>query len=241
MDRARLVLDDAEAADSYRATCAASPINAAARAKCKYEPIFVAPDTAARLERLAAPIGLLDSARIVVLDSSAENGYPHTRATGLVCMPLSSVQLASDASLSETLRHEAVHIHQRQRPEAWGKKAKADGWTPIPPAQIPTRFAARCRLNPDTFKPQRWWAWEGHHVPLPLFYRDDSVTTLADVRIKWLDLRSLTLFSDPPPSFQVRYGPQPSQPEHPFELLAVEAAAAGIRSEAEIEGFIQTG
>ncbi len=241
MERVQEILTEAEAVDSYRAACAASPINAIARAKCNYAPIFVAPDTAARLERLAAPIGLLDSARIVVLDSSAENGYPHTRATGLVCLPLSSVTLSSDTTLSETLRHEAVHIHQRQRPEAWGKKAKADGWTPIPPAQIPSRFVDRCRLNPDTFKPQRWWAWDGHHVPLPLFYRDDNSTTLADVRIKWLDLRNLTLFSDPPFSFQARYGPHPPQPEHPFELLAVEAAAAGIRSDAEIERFIQAG
>jgi hypothetical protein len=61
-----------------------------------------------------------------------------------------------------------------------------------------------------------------------MFYRDDS-PRLGDVQIKWYDLRNGALFTDAPFSFQLRYGPNPSQPEHPFELLAVEAANKGIK------------
>jgi hypothetical protein len=48
--------------------------------------------------------------------------------------------------------------------------------------------------------------------------------------VKWLDIRNGTLYTDPPPSFVKRYG-QPSQPEHPFELLAVEMADKKLYTE----------
>jgi len=62
-----------------------------------------------------------------------------------------------------------------------------------------------------------------------MFIREDS-PTLDGIQIKWMDLRNLTLFSDPPASFKERYG-TPPQPEHPYELLAVEFAAAKLNTE----------
>jgi hypothetical protein len=66
-----------------------------------------------------------------------------------------------------------------------------------------------------------------------MFIRDIRIT-LADVRIEWLDLRSLSIFHSPPASFTQRYG-SPSQPEHPYEIYAVIFAKEGITSRKALE------
>jgi hypothetical protein len=164
---------------------------------------------------------------VVVMHPSADNGYPHTRPDAILCMPTNAIQGISDSVLAETLRHEAVHIHQRRNPEKWVGACLHEGWWPVQSRQIPERFADRCRLNPDTIGDRQFWAWQTHYVPLPMFIREDA-PTMEGVQVKWMDLRNNTLSSEPPSSFKARYGAKPSQPEHPYELLAVESAAAGI-------------
>jgi CRISPR/Cas system-associated protein Cas10 (large subunit of type III CRISPR-Cas system) len=61
-------------------------------------------------------------------------------------------------------------------------------------------------------------------------FKRDSHITLGDVAIEWFDLRTGALFHDPPESFTRKYG-TPSQPEHPFELYAVQFSKEGISSE----------
>jgi hypothetical protein len=67
-------------------------------------------------------------------------------------------------------------------------------------------------------------------IPLPLF-KSDTSQKLSDVAIKWFDTRSTALLESPPSSFSERYGTNPPQSEHPYELLAVELAKKGVRSE----------
>jgi len=227
---AQVALDNAEAIDGYRAACSKCAMNAAARSQCNYTPSFLEKDDVKRLNGLINGIPLLHSMDVVVLDSSADNGYPHTRANSLVCMPKSFLQSSSDNVLKETLRHEAIHIHQRRHKELWSSACSRDGWSPVSTDKLPSEFVERCRLNPDTFGSQRFWAWDAHNVPMPLFVREDY-PTLGGIQIKWLDLRNMTLFSDPPSSFVKRYGDSPSQPEHPFELLAVEFAAEKLQTD----------
>jgi hypothetical protein len=74
---------------------------------------------------------------------------------------------------------------------------------------------------------------------MPLFIREDY-PTLGGVQIKWMDMRNKTLFPDPPPSFVKRYGTNPPQPEHPFELLAVEYAAANLKSDVLLRTKLQS-
>jgi hypothetical protein len=233
MDAVKALLAEAETRDGYRAAVAASEINSVARSGQRYEPIFVSQELQHRLEFLGSRVPLLEESNLIVLDNSADNGYPHTRANEIVCFPLQSAQFASDTDLLETLRHESIHLDQRRRPEAWASYCRRDGWTPLPLAAVPLRFRERCRINPDTMATP-FWAWEGFHVPLPLFVRENH-PTLGDVGIKWMDLRMLSLFPTPPPSFQQRYGSSPPQPEHPYELLAVEAAADGVTTVEQIE------
>ena len=216
----------AESIDGYRAACAASPLNAAARSSHIYAPSFLEPDELQLLYDTMAKVPLTRTMDVVILDSSAENGYPHTRPKALVCMPASSID---PESLAETLCHEAIHIHQRRNVQQWSAACIKDGWWPAPIGQIPAKFRERCRLNPDTFSQQQFWTWQNYYIPLPLFVREDN-PTLGGVHIKWMDTRNSTLFSDPPASFVERYG-TPPQPEHPYELLAVEFAAAKLTTE----------
>ena len=221
MSLAQNAIDTAEIVDGYRAACDISPLNAAAREGQSYTPSFLDKKTLEKLYLQMFRIPLLKSANIVILNSTAESGYPHTRPNALVCMPSSSVLNTTPDILKNTLCHEAIHIHQRENPEIWAQACRKDGWTPV--KNVHPDFVERCRLNPDTFIPQRFWAWSEYHVPLPLFIRED-LPQMNAVQIKWLDLRNNTLYNEAPSTFSKRYGVAPPQPEHPFELLAVEFA-----------------
>jgi hypothetical protein len=228
-------LNRAEEIDGYRGACGASFSNATARKLCSYRASMVSSVEADRLLAEVDKIDLLNSATIIVMDPSAENGYPHTRAPNLVCMPTTSIEGKSTEDLATTLRHEAIHLHQRANPERWIALCKKEGWVPLAttgPSMIPHNLLNRCRLNPDTFYEAagQFWAWKGQYVPLPLF-STEYPSNLGDVVIKWYDLETGRLISSPPSSFQARYGVVVSQPEHPFEILAVEAAEKGIATE----------
>ena len=222
------ILESAEHKDGYRAACRTSPPNAVARRVDQYVPYFLSPEEANRLRAEIFHIDLLNDADVVVLHSSADNGYPHTRPNEVVCMPENTITNIPTETLRNTLRHEAMHIHQRRYPSLWKNKCINDGWKPIPTETIPKRFRDRCRINPDTMYDTPFWAWQSYHVALPMF-KDDKHISLGDVRIEWMDLRTNAIFHDPPRSFTETYG-TPSQPEHPFEIYAVNYANEGLSS-----------
>jgi hypothetical protein len=238
MSEARKLLIEAERIDSYRAKCKASILNELARSQCNYAPFFVSPEEAQRLRQLIYRVELLNGADIVILHSSADNGFPHTRPKAVICLPDSAVTGAKEETLSDLLRHEAMHIHQRKFPELWRDKCKAEGWTPVPTNEIPLEFRRRCRINPDTCYDTPFWAWATHHVPLPMFKNVES-PRLSDVNIEWLDRRTGAIFHEPPKSFTEKYG-SPSQPEHPYEIYAVKYAAAGISSHSALYNKLVT-
>jgi len=222
---ATTILMRAETLDGYRRACDESQVNASARKGEHYAPFFVSPEQSARLRNEVFKIDLLNGADVVIMHSSADNGYPHTRPTAVVCLPERFVITSSNETLAETLRHEAMHIHQRKFPDLWKQKCIEEGWTPVPNDKVPKRFRDQCRINPDTMTCP-FWAWDSYSVPLPMF-KGESPSHLGDVRIEWLDIRTGALFHDPPPSFVAKYG-SPSQPEHPYEIYAVIFAAEGI-------------
>jgi len=227
MSEGQRILGQAEAIDGYVGLCSACHMNRAARAGNLYKPFFVSHYDSQRLRMEASKIEILNGADIIVLHSSAENGFPHTRPNAVVCMPSDFITGSSNTELAETLRHEAMHIHQRRFPELWREKCLREGWTPLAKDRIPVRFRQHCRLNPDTFYDTPFWAWDKYHVPLPMFRDNSTPRDLGDVNIEWFDMRTGSLFHHPPRSFVERYG-TPSQPEHPYELLAVEYARTGI-------------
>jgi hypothetical protein len=230
MSAAQEALDKAEALDGYRAACAASRCNSVARKDQVYAPTFLEKDDLQRLMITLYSIPIAKKMDIVVMHSTADNGFPHTRPNSLICMPKSSIIDSTDAEIYETICHEAYHVHQRRNPDLWYKKCLKEGWTPVEP---PQSHVERCRINPDTFYKNRFWAWDKVHIPLPLFVQEDYAT-LDGVVVKWLDTRNMVTYSDPPSSFTARYGSSATQPEHPYELLAVEYAAEKIIKEEEL-------
>jgi hypothetical protein len=232
------ILSRAEALDGYRAACAANPMNAAARADQRYE-LFSDSD-ADILQSLASTIPIASGASIAILHPSADNGYPHTRPPNVICMPAGFLSRNGYHTTKKTLLHEAIHLHQRARPQIWNEAVEGDGWTRVSSAEIPYSYREKCRLNPDTLGPSAGlWAWEGIYIPLPLFTQD-HFPRLEDVAVQWLDRRRLTRFVEPPRSFTIRYGPSPPQPEHPFELLAVELSEKGVATHDGIVSFFNS-
>lgn len=202
------LLDQAETADHFRATCAASPLNAAARANCSYT---LWPDQSLA-EVAQAMVG--DKAQVVILHPTAEGGMPHTRSLtltkGLIALPA----YFPESQLPETLRHELVHISQRASPPTL-----APDWTPVDPREIPEHWLVKARLNPDTVA-ARWQAWDGQYVPIPTFLREDK-PSLRDIEVYWYDRRSGRALKQAPPSFRQRYGDVGAAAmEHPYELHA---------------------
>jgi hypothetical protein len=205
-------LEVAEKADGYQAMCKRDVVNARARARCSYT---LWNDQSLAIQAKAFLKALLNdsSVDVVVLNPSAEGGMPHTRAGPLICIP------AYHTGLEETLRHEMVHIQQKKDPSTWKMKMEIEGWKAVADAVIPEVWRRRCRLNPDTCM-VRWFAWQGRHVPLPLFVREDK-PDLRDVVVRWYDIEEGIVKSSPPSSFFRRYGRLgTSSMEHPYELHA---------------------
>jgi hypothetical protein len=236
MSLARTLLERAETLDGYRTIVEASDPNRRAREGDRYIPFLVPPAEAELVRSTMDSISLLDGCDILILHPSADSGMPHTRPKSLICLPSSAVK--GEDELLETLRHEAIHIHQRKYPSLWISAVQKEGWMPVEGEQIPLELRRNCRINPDTMS-SPFWAWQGAYVPLPLFVKKPAIR-LSDVVIKWFDLRSADLHSQPPPSFSARYGPSPPQPEHPYELLAVEFAAQGIQTQADLVAKLRT-
>jgi hypothetical protein len=202
--RAQEYLQRAEALDGYRRACQASEVNRKARENCQYH---------AWHDQSSVPT--VEGATVIFLPPSADGGMPHTRAGNLICIPV----YFPESRLQETLRHELVHIDQRNRPLVWRQRLLEEGWSPVDAEEIPRAWADRCRLNPDTIH-SRFWAWEGRYVPLPVFVREDK-PELKDVDIRWFDRIEQRVGTQIPSSFTAKYGSKGTAAmEHPFELYA---------------------
>jgi len=205
----------AERIDGYRERCGNSKYNAAARQGDEYIPFFIDDSTSDYIEKVAETTPLLHRAKIIILKPSADSGYPHTRPGNIICMPSSAC--SRWPTCKTTLIHESIHLHQREFLGDWVSFLIKEGWTQQ--FRTPREYVERCRINPDTMACP-FWSW-GHYQPLPLFPEKPQLR-LGDADVKWLDLRTGGL-TTAPPSFVKRWG-DTSQPEHPFELYAIEMA-----------------
>jgi hypothetical protein len=139
---------------------------------------------------------------------------------------------SSSARFIETLIHEGIHIHQRKYTAEWATALKRAGWEPVSKDRIPEEFQDRLRLNPDTVLTP-FWSFNKNSVPLPLF-RTDRAPTFGNVAIEWMDLRTGSLFHEPPADFIKKYGKNIHQPEHPYEIYAELFSERKIQSDDEI-------
>lgn len=224
-------LAQAEQIDKYRTRCAESLLNRLARQNHTYS--LFSNESPVPLQQIADTMDLTRSSKIVILHPSADNGYPHTRPRNLICMPAGF----SLYEAPKTLLHEACHLDQRNNEPSWLSYSIRQGWWPVHPEQIPERWRDRCRINPDTMA-QPFWSWQDYYVPLPLFLNEQS-PSMANCDIRWYDLRNGVLYNVPPLSFTKRYG-DIKQPEHPYEVSAVEFSERLIKTKRELANVLRT-
>jgi len=211
------VLDKAERLDGYLQACNESEPNAKARKGQVYELASISKTAEKFLTEAVQSLPLLKGSEMVILNSSADNGFPHTRPPNYICLPASMcTEGPASQSFKTTLVHEAVHIHQRNFKSLWESSVKRAGWTPVPKGTIPDEFLERLRLNPDTLGVP-FYAFNERHIPLPLFSQSPS---LQGTHVKWFDTRTGTLYNDAPKEFIKKYGANIHQPEHPYEIYA---------------------
>ena len=172
----------------------------------------------------------LEKVEIISMHPTAEAGLPHTRPSNIICLPA----YYPEDRLDEILKHEYLHIDQRNRRQLWNTKFEHDGWKQINQSLIPERWLNRCRINPDTID-QPFWSFKGN-VPLPLFEREDK-PNLREVQIHWWDINSGIKQSQEPRSFLEKYGKQVSQPEHPREIFAVELSK-NLQRQEDIDNYL---
>jgi hypothetical protein len=210
-----MALAHAEMIDHFVQQCNECQVNRLARAKCSYT-AWNDQSLATKAKRFLQQNG--DTVSVLIVNPSAEGGMPHTRAPSLICLPA----YFPEERLESTLKHELVHISQRRNPSLWRSRAHQEGWEPVDASEIPQNWLARCRLNPDTAA-ARFFAWQGRHVPLPLFIREDK-PDLRDVQVRWYDRTEGIVKSGIPTSFTQTYGHLGiSSLEHPYELWAYHA------------------
>lgn len=212
-------LQEAETYDHFFRKVASDPMNSAARENLSY----------IAMSEITKPYLL--NTEIVSMHPTAEAGLPHTRPPNIICIPMYYPQ----SRMQTTLQHELIHIDQRRRKYKWDVFFEKEGWRQLPQSEIPERWLQRCRMNPDTID-DRFWAWQGRHIPLPLYVREDK-PDLRHVVIQWWDKETGIRQPEAPRSFQERYGYMPSQPEHPRELAAVELAEI-FQTPADIDSYL---
>jgi hypothetical protein len=231
------ILEIAEAADSYRMKCSQSFLNQKARELQDYELSSISKYAQMYLEKAINTIPLYDVCQIAILNDNADNGFPHTRPNNIVCLPASiCIDEPATPKFIETLIHEAIHVHQRLNKELWLKSLKRVKWTPVNSDLIPDEFKQRMRLNPDTIL-EPFWAWSEYHVPLCLFRKTGEVS-LSNTIVEWLDLRTDSLFHDPPKGFNEVYKHHRHQMEHTYEIYAEIFAAKQLKSNEDLENAL---
>jgi hypothetical protein len=164
----------------------------------------------------------LEDVQIEIIDSSCEQGLPHTSDKNTIRMTL---DVWNDQSRKEqVLAHERIHILQKRDPEAW-KLFYTQHWgythfLDKAPSFIPSGIVETVRSNPDTAQ-HPWCCWQNRYWFAPL-YTDLSNPTLKDTTIRVWD-QVIQNFTDIPQEWKMLFCSEdgcPHQLEHPHEISA---------------------
>lgn len=220
----------AEQLDGYRESCGANRTNARARRLLAYEVNRLGYQEWKRMEvfveqvhegtqwipsRLRRELG---EVRLIALMPSAEGGMPHTRPLNRICYP--NVETITHGV---TLVHELWHLHQRAHRAWWSEVFHEWGWTALSDEeavrQIPASLREHVRMNPDTID-QRWWAYHGRWVPLPVF-TNLGTPSMTETELWWYDLHDRFHVRTTPSEITTEFpGVSANALEHPRELAA---------------------
>lgn len=155
--------------------------------------------------------------QIVYLDGTSDAGLPHTRGKTGIALPVFLLWHPSE----KTIRHELVHLSQKQYPEKWWnvyetkwsfRKANESEFL-----QIPLKWRSRRRINPDTLK-SPYVVWENRYLPLSIFISETEPDLRYCKRGFW-DLKMSQWTWEEPPGWIDMFG-SGFNDEHPHEIAA---------------------
>lgn len=185
------ILDESEKIDKYRTRCLKSRSNNIARARLNYSPI---PSSKEELQNIETHLTSyitnlpkvlqdnLNTVKIIIMMPSADGCMPHTRANGVVCLPLTL-----RATAFTTFLHELWHCHQKTHNKDWLNFYELS-WDMKPwneSETLPVELADQVRINPDTCE-MGPMIWRNRWVALPIFL-SPTAPELGQCSIWWWD------------------------------------------------------
>lgn len=216
-------LDLAESIDGYRTSIQENRYNTKARLFQIYLPVSEKLYTNA-LAKIKIPITetffSIPQGNIIWMNSTAELGYPHTRPSSLICMPLS---IADDYEIfTKTLYHERIHLSQRKDSEKW-IQIMNDAWNmKVWKGNLPESVEKRRRINPDTILAPHF-VWKDEYVSFCIF-KDLVSPSLSETILCWWHIPSSTIITDSTviPDWNTFFGEngKSARCEHPYESAA---------------------
>jgi hypothetical protein len=201
----------AERIDGYRSKVNKSPVNLKARAGQKY----VATNDIVKVAIPPADTSLpWWSGQVLWMDPTADNGLPHTRPPGYICLPAS---LKDGPVFLMTLLHERIHLHQRRYPDIWStlfnRLWNMKEWD----GKLPDKLEQNRRLNPDLL-PVPFYIWKDTWVPYASF-NDPVNPDLNHAPTVWYNVQQGTISKIPPMGWTEYFG-KITNDEHPWEIAA---------------------
>ena len=154
---------------------------------------------------------------LVYLDGQADAGLPHTRGPSGIALPVFLLWSPNE----QTMRHELVHLSQKQIPERWWAWYKI--WFQFRRATaeeirtIPAKHRERRRINPDTLAAP-YAVWRDRYIPLSVFLSDLN-PDLRNCKRGFWDLEAKQWTWESPPGWDQTFG-RGFNDEHPHEIAA---------------------
>lgn len=155
--------------------------------------------------------------KIVYLEPRSDAGLPHTRGNSGIAMPVFLLWHPND----QTLRHELVHLSQKQYKNVWWKWY-SNHWFFRPATEseflsIPKKWRSRRRINPDTLG-SPYVTWKNRYIALSVFSSDIQPDLRYCKRGFW-DLQMSQWTWEEPPGWIDMFG-SGFNDEHPNEIAA---------------------
>ena len=156
-----------------------------------------------------------------IMSNTCEDGMPHTTNVETIRFPESLWKQRDTERFRKVLRHELIHLKQRQSPTSWRLLYKKWGYSILnnPPSGVPSSIVERVRYNPD-IADAPWALWKDRYVSVAC-YKSTTQPKLRDTEIVIWDLQA---------GKQVETMPEDwpwnglHQAEHPHEISAEMAA-----------------
>jgi hypothetical protein len=215
---AKRTLERAELLDNYVTYCKNSWSNKKARRDFLYDVAPVPSHQVTQIDKLKVLEVIpkwVNPVNVVVLNNTADNGFPHTRPD-IICIPHN---LIDSYSLQSTLIHESVHILQRRYPKLWNDVYLKVLNMKESDVALPHELEVYVRYNPDTIY-TRQYVWNNKWIAVPVYLRKDN-PQLAHIRLHFYDINTQRWQAYPPIEWTKFFGEMnDSEQEHPHEMAA---------------------